>query len=128
MVTRSKQTDSRASFPATELEKYRGKWVAFSADGSRIVASRDTELEADAHAQSLGMKPADYVLEAIPAVDTLLQSRARRGWSLGYFGGLLRSSGYPSGRCANTDATIGSDAPPNVQTKSVYRDMDVRSV
>jgi hypothetical protein len=71
MVVRPKQRDLRPAFPAAELEKYRGKWVAFSADGSRIVASGQTEIDVDAHAQALGLKLADYVLEAIPAEDTL---------------------------------------------------------
>ena len=72
MVIRTRRTDLRPSFPPAEIEAYRGKWVAFSAEGSRIVASGNDEIEADTQAQLLGLTPADYVLEAIPAVDTLL--------------------------------------------------------
>ena len=34
--------NNRAHFPHGELAKYRGEWVAFSADGCRIVASAAT--------------------------------------------------------------------------------------
>lgn len=34
-------TRNRADFPVDELKKYEGQWVAFSADGTRIVAGAD---------------------------------------------------------------------------------------
>ena len=35
---------NRLTFPITELDKYRGEWVAWSPDGTRVVAaSRDPE-------------------------------------------------------------------------------------
>jgi hypothetical protein len=37
--------ENRSRFPLAELSKYDGKWVAFSADGLRIVASGITILE-----------------------------------------------------------------------------------
>ena len=36
-----KYDENRANFPAEELRKYDGQWVAFSADGRRIVASAE---------------------------------------------------------------------------------------
>ena len=33
--------ENRANFPAEELRKYDGQWIAFSADGRRIVASAE---------------------------------------------------------------------------------------
>jgi glucose/arabinose dehydrogenase len=39
--------ENRSKFPLQELAKYWGKHVAFSPDGTRIVASGDTEVELD---------------------------------------------------------------------------------
>lgn len=41
MITQEYRTN-RARFPQVELAKYQGMWVAFSADGCRIVASGET--------------------------------------------------------------------------------------
>lgn len=72
MLVSTKQSEPQPMLSTVEIQGYRGKWVAFAVDGSQILASGDDEIEADAQAQSLGFSPADYVLEAIPAVDTLL--------------------------------------------------------
>jgi hypothetical protein len=71
-MTTQQNVDARAAFPAAELEKYRGMWVAFAADGSKVVASGRTEIEAAANAEATGLGPAEYVLEPIPQEDTLL--------------------------------------------------------
>src|SRR5207249_3393391 len=44
----SSSEDSPADFPLEELQKHRGRWVAFSADGRRLVASGVTLAEVDA--------------------------------------------------------------------------------
>ena len=38
-TSRTMYDENRANFPAAELQKHDGQWVAFSADGRRIVAS-----------------------------------------------------------------------------------------
>jgi hypothetical protein len=38
----SRYEDNRARFPLEELQRYAGLWVAFSADGSRIIDSAET--------------------------------------------------------------------------------------
>lgn len=72
MSTQEFVRDQRKSFPAAELQKYRGKWVAFSLDGSRIVACGDSETRLVKHADALGLKPADYIMELIPEQDTVV--------------------------------------------------------
>jgi hypothetical protein len=66
--------DHRQTFPAVELKKHRGKWVAFALDGSAILASGDSELDLAEKAEACGLKPADYVMEPIPEEDTLIHS------------------------------------------------------
>ena len=44
MVTKEYQTN-RARIPIEELCKFRGSWAAFSADGTRVVASAPTLTE-----------------------------------------------------------------------------------
>jgi hypothetical protein len=64
--------DQRPTFPAAELERHRGKWVAFALDGSTILASGDSELDLAEKAEARGLKPAYYVMEPIPEQDTLI--------------------------------------------------------
>jgi hypothetical protein len=42
LVITQEYRSNRARFPRAELVKYQGAWVAFSADGCRIVASGET--------------------------------------------------------------------------------------
>src|SRR5260370_1583745 len=55
--------ENRAAFPAAELAKYRGQWVAFSMDGRRIVASAADFVELDARVLALGEDPQRLPLE-----------------------------------------------------------------
>jgi hypothetical protein len=57
--------ENRAAFPASELAKYRGQWVAFSADGRRIVASAPDFVELDGLLVNLGEDPERMALEYI---------------------------------------------------------------
>jgi hypothetical protein len=54
-----------------ELEQYRGNWIAFSADGSRIVASSPTLAGLDARVRAAGEDPEQVVLERIPGSDSI---------------------------------------------------------
>ena len=47
--------ENRSKFPLEELAKYWGKHVAFSPDGTRIVASGDTLEELDATLDAAGI-------------------------------------------------------------------------
>lgn len=47
--------ENRSKFPPEELLKYAGKCVAFSSDGTRIVASGDSWDELDAALEAAGI-------------------------------------------------------------------------
>jgi hypothetical protein len=66
--------NNRARFPHTELAKYRGAWVAFSADGCRIVACGETVEKLEENLAALGEDPQRVVLEWVagPEEDSLL--------------------------------------------------------
>jgi hypothetical protein len=52
---------NRVAFPQEELAKYAGKFVAFSPDGTRILASGDTPEEMEAQLVALGIPPNQVV-------------------------------------------------------------------
>ena len=54
-----------------ELEQYRGTWVAYSADGSRIIASSPTLAGLDARVRAVGEDPEQVLLERIPGSDSI---------------------------------------------------------
>ncbi len=57
---------NRARFPREELAKYRGQWVAFSADGSHIVAAAESLDRLEDWLEAAGEDPQRLVLEGIP--------------------------------------------------------------
>lgn len=61
--------------PIDELLKHRGRWVAFSPDGRRIVASSANLRELDALIQAAGEDPEEVLFEQIPDGD-FIQSGA----------------------------------------------------
>ena len=71
---------NRAQFRADELARYRGQWVAFSADGRRIVASGATLECLEEKLAALGEDPQRVVLEGLPGPedDTLLGAEELR--------------------------------------------------
>jgi hypothetical protein len=73
MVTREYRTN-RARFPQGELVQFRGRWVAFSADGCRIVASGETIEQLEDQIVAAGEDPQRVVLEWVagPEDDCLL--------------------------------------------------------
>jgi hypothetical protein len=63
---------NRASFPLQELAKHRGEWIAWSCDGTRIVAaSRDPDA-LDELIRRAGENPEDCPIEGIPESDCVL--------------------------------------------------------
>jgi hypothetical protein len=59
--------ENRARFPTEELQRLEGKWVAFSADGCRVVASAVTIVELASALRNVGQDLADVVMERIEA-------------------------------------------------------------
>ena len=66
---------NRAAFPADQLAKYVGQWVAWNPDGTRIAASAPSPELLDGILQANGEDPARCVVEGIPDDDALLGER-----------------------------------------------------
>jgi hypothetical protein len=65
---------NRARFPGAELVKYQGTWVAFSADGRRVVGSGDSLDRLEEELATMGEEAQGVVLEWVagPGDDSLL--------------------------------------------------------
>ncbi len=61
--------NNRAQFPHAELVKYQGAWVAFSADGRRILASGETVEQLEQHIAAQGEDSQNTVLEWLPGAE-----------------------------------------------------------
>jgi hypothetical protein len=63
---------NRVVFPVDELAKHRGEWVAWSPDGTRLVAgSRDPDA-LDELIRAAGEDPEECPIEGIPDCDSVL--------------------------------------------------------
>jgi hypothetical protein len=63
---------SRAQFPTVELAKFYGKEVAWSLDGTRIIASGDDPRAVCAAVQQAGLKSDEVVLAYVPYPDEMM--------------------------------------------------------
>ena len=63
---------NRIAFPLDELAKHRGDWVAWSPDGSRIVASSRDPDALDDLVRAAGEDPEQCPVEGIPETDSVL--------------------------------------------------------
>jgi hypothetical protein len=64
--------DNRSAFPAAELVKYRGQWVAFSGDGRRVIAGAPDLVELDALLVAMGEDAEQVALEFIDADESFV--------------------------------------------------------
>ena len=60
---------NRAQFPAEELAKYAGKYVAWSPDGTRIVASDEDDLRLDEAIKAAGYNPSETLVSFVSNPD-----------------------------------------------------------
>ena len=65
-IRASSSETSLTEFPTEELRKYRGHWLAVSADGCRLIASCLTLRELDAQVRAAGENPEEVLLDRIP--------------------------------------------------------------
>jgi hypothetical protein len=63
---------NRANFPPEELARYAGNYVAWSPDGSRIIASADNLIALAAQVKATNYEPAECVLSSVPLADEVL--------------------------------------------------------
>jgi hypothetical protein len=64
--------EHRSAFPAETLARYAGRWIAWSPDGSRIVADSEAPEDLDDRILAAGEDPERCVVEGIPATDAML--------------------------------------------------------
>jgi hypothetical protein len=60
-----KYRQNRARFPASDLKRYGGQWVAFSADGRRVVASGESLAQVSERVSAAREDLREVVLERI---------------------------------------------------------------
>jgi len=63
---------NRHRFPHEELEKYAGKYVAWSPDGTKIIASAEDVRSLCGIVDASGFDSAEVVMEPIPSPDELV--------------------------------------------------------
>jgi hypothetical protein len=63
---RRKFLANRGVFPAEELARYAGLWVAWSPDGTRVAASAEALETLEGLLRKAGEDPAECVFEGIP--------------------------------------------------------------
>jgi hypothetical protein len=63
---------NRQQFPAEELARYAGKFVAWSPDGTRILASDEDELCLARAIRDAGHNSAEVLIAFVPAEDETL--------------------------------------------------------
>jgi hypothetical protein len=63
---------NRLAFPPEDLLQYRGKYIAWSPDGKRIVASDEDPARLDNMVQELGYDPSEVVFSSVPDGDSFI--------------------------------------------------------
>ena len=61
--------ENRQRISLTKLGQFRGQWVAYSSDGSQVLAGAENLVSLREHLTAAGIDPEDVVLGKIPALD-----------------------------------------------------------
>jgi len=69
LANRQKYLANRPKFPLEELARYAGRWIAWSPDGTRVLANSPDPLELDRLIKAAGEDPLMCVVEGIPEED-----------------------------------------------------------
>jgi len=64
--------ENRNRLPPEKLKPFFGKYVAWSMDGTRVVASGDDDLQVFQAVQSAGLRPEDLVFSYVPFPDEIV--------------------------------------------------------
>ena len=64
--------ENRAAFPPEGLLQYRGKDIAWSPDGTRVIASDDDLLRLVATVKALGYDPSEVIFSSVPEGDSFI--------------------------------------------------------
>jgi hypothetical protein len=78
---RRKYLENRENFPLDELARYRGQWIAWSPDGSRIVAHADDPAALDELVRRAGEDIERCITEGIPEEDAVFHGGLGAEWS-----------------------------------------------
>lgn len=60
---------NQSRFPREELEKYNGQYVAWSDDGTRILAAQADPAQLDARLIAMGLYPGDVLICRVSVTD-----------------------------------------------------------
>lgn len=63
---------NRNEFSAAELEKYAGRYIAWSPDGRRIIAADQDPMKVVAAIKTAGYDPGQCVLSSVPAPEEVV--------------------------------------------------------
>jgi hypothetical protein len=63
---------NRQNFPVSELARYAGQFVAWSPDGTRILACNEDELKLAEAIRAAGHNSAEVLIAFVPAEDEVL--------------------------------------------------------
>jgi hypothetical protein len=72
MIDIDQYLKNQDQFPPEELSRHAGKYIAWSPDGSRIIASDADPLKVVEAVKRSGHDPADCVIASVPEYDSIV--------------------------------------------------------